>query len=58
MLSLNDASNYSTWFYFWWTQDGAAQRDTPGYNGNMGIPCGASNIENIEYLEELSWPSG
>ena len=36
MLSLNNALNYCTWFYFWWTQDGAAQRGTPGYNGTLG----------------------
>ena len=35
MLSVNDAPNYSTRFYFWWTQDGTAQRGTPGYNGTL-----------------------
>ena len=36
MLSLNDAPNYSTWFYLWQTQGGATQRGTPGYNGIPG----------------------
>ena len=36
MLSLNDAPNYSTWFYLWRTQGGATQRSTPVYNGTPG----------------------
>ena len=36
MLSLNNAPNYSTWFYLWRMQGGAAQRGTPGYNGTPG----------------------
>ena len=31
MLSLNDAPNYSTWFYLWRMQGGATQRGTPVY---------------------------
>ena len=31
MLSLNDASNYSTWFYLGRKQGGTTQRGTPGY---------------------------
>ena len=42
MLSLNVAPNYSTGCYFWWMQDGAAQRGTPGYKGTPGEPRGAS----------------
>ena len=31
MLFLNKAPNYSTWVYFWWMWDGAAQRGTMGF---------------------------
>ena len=41
MLSLNDAPNYFTRFYFWWMQDGAAQSGTPGYNGST-VPWGTA----------------
>ena len=36
MLSLDDAPNYSTWIYLLWTQGGATQRSSPGYNGTPG----------------------
>ena len=44
MLSLNDAPNYSTWFYLWRTQGGATQLGSryPGVERYPGVLRGAS----------------
>ena len=54
MLSLNDAPNYSTWFYLWRTQGGATQRGTPGYYGTPGY-CVVHHLyciwANVQYCK-------
>ena len=54
MLSLNDAPNYCTWFYFWWMRDGAAQRGTLGYCvvHQLCLMCTRGRVRDVPVAEK------